>query len=205
MGRRSNYVERMAEYPCEEHLRNHLWFRCRSNRVAADASATALSAAGVQESGSSPGNKPPTNGAQPADIDQQVPLAAGVTISLTSQQFYKEYVDYIAITGQGDACGPEMMWVLKVENASNQPFVINLDKTSITQTDDEGNSNTLLSSCELWRGIDGALAKSTTVAPGKPAFGIIMFKTVGVSPSSTYLTIRLKLSGKDLAFRYSLR
>lgn len=146
------------------------------------------------EPGSAP--TPVATPVSPPTLGDRVELRPGVSIGLINQV-------QAAVTGiQTGNCGTEMTWVFQTSNNSNTPFVVNLDTSSLSMTDNTGKSYALSQACG---GLpySGSFATPITLAPGEVHKGYIAFQAQDVPSAATHFDLYMNLSGTPLIFRYT--
>jgi hypothetical protein len=142
---------------------------------------------------------PPVWQAVPAPVPQQ--LKAGVSIALVGKGSQLRGWT----TGLDPCLGGAMAWVLQVENASNAPYTVSLDK-GFYMTDGSGREYRDLKGAQCGGPLGGDIPKGpvTLQATQSSEFGVYMDAT-GLPTSATHLELHLSVAGVPLTFRYSLR
>lgn len=145
-----------------------------------------------------PGEGAPPPPPPPPGLNVPVSLRDGVTITLVP-------------SGGGYDSGPQanrcfgtMVWAFRLDNTANSAYSINIDKASLSMTDDTGMQYPAESRC-IGAPFLGDFPGPTTLAAQRVAYGAVMFNPTDLPTGARYLDMRMTLSGTVLTFRYPLR
>ena len=107
-------------------------------------------------------------------------------------------------TGMDPCKGGAMGWVLRVENATNAPYTVLLDRGYYMVDGGGKEYRDLKQGCGGPTGGDIASGPTTIQAAQSSEVGLYMDAT-GLPTTSAYLELRLSIAGTPLSFRYPLR
>jgi hypothetical protein len=98
-----------------------------------------------------------------------------------------------------------MTWVVRVENASNAPYTLSLDR-GFFMTDSSRREYRDVKSAQCGEPLGGDAIKGpvTLLATQSAEFGINLDAN-DLGTTATYLELHLSVAGKPLTFRYPLR
>lgn len=158
--------------------------------------------------GGQPTAPPPVGTTEPAVIPQpietgmptfgtELQIRPGVTIKLI-------YAIHAAITGvHTNNCGPEMTWAFGIENSLSTDFVADVDKATLTMTDNTGKRYPLSPACggQPW---SGSFAVPVLLPPAYIHKGYVAFEAKDIPVAATYFDLQITVSDKPLTFRWTL-
>ena len=127
-------------------------------------------------------------------------LSPGISIRLIR-------ASHAAITGLAENnCGPEMTWVIQIENNGDSPYVAEVDTSSMTMRDSTGFTYAPNDTCEgrPTQPYSGSLGAPQTLKPGDILRGTISFRVIDIPHSADYFELELDISGKIARIRYML-
>jgi hypothetical protein len=137
----------------------------------------------------------PTPPPPPPGPGVNVPIRDGVTMTLLESDR----------TGIADGfCGLAMYWHFEIRNSSRLPVTLELDRSSLAETDNTGKTYSPIS-CALSCLPTCGLESPATI----PSSGSISFRTAfdvkNLPANVTYFDLKVRISGTQLVFRYQVK
>jgi hypothetical protein len=149
--------------------------------------------------GGEPGAPSPTPAPPPPPaVGTKTSLKDGVTITLAAK-------NKLGATGVHQTCGSKMTWAFLIENATDAPFTLVLDRKSVSVTDNTGKEYSQFGDvCAL--GFRGAFPGPAAVPAKGTSEGIITVNIPDLPADAVYLDLRIgNISGATVSYRYPLR
>lgn len=138
----------------------------------------------------------------PAGLGGRVTLKEGVTITFVAKNRYGSTGLYGT-----QFCGSKMDWAFTVQNDTDVPFTIVLDRKSVLVTDSTGKQYTPTPPEDVCvGGFHGAFTGPATVRAKGTSEGTITIDVPDLPVDATYLDLRIgNISGATVLYRYPLR